>query len=100
MDITINLFWVIVVCIVFMLTAVTLFLLHNLGGLNIFSKHDNKLVGQFVDKTLLSKNPKELAIDNNHEIQDLKEEVDKLKLQFNDMNDKLKFILEELQKRG
>lgn len=106
MQIDVNLTWIIVLLVI----AIALFLLHNLGGLKIFSKHDNKMVNQFLDKFPLvspdfyKKTKTEQLAENNQEIHEINKRIDKLEITFEELNKniqkQLDAILEELGKRG
>lgn len=95
---------------VFTVIGIALFLLHNLGGLKLFSNHDNKLTGQFLDKfplvspEFMKKNAKLQNAENNQEIHELNQRLDHLEQYVKTVNDKvekqLDMILRELEKRG
>lgn len=65
-----------------------------------FKNKDTSITNNLIDKSLFTKDPKKLAQQNNAEIQKLTEDVELLKTNFNTINDKLNYILEELGKRG
>ena len=65
-----------------------------------FKSKDTSITNNLIDKSLFTKDPKKLAQQNNAEIQKLTEDVELLKTNFNTINDKLNYILEELGKRG
>lgn len=65
-----------------------------------FKSKDTSITNNLIDKSLFTKDPKKLAQQNNAEIQKLTEDVEFLKTNFNTINDKLNYILEELGKRG
>jgi hypothetical protein len=65
-----------------------------------FKSKDTSITNNLIDKSLFTKNPKKLAQQNNAEIQKLTEDVELLKTNFNTINDKLNYILEELDKRN
>lgn len=92
----------------FILLGIIIFLLHNLGGLKLFSNHDNKLVGQFVDKfplvspEFMKKSAKAQNIENNQEIQEINERLEHLEIYVKELNkkieNKLEIILKELNR--
>lgn len=94
--------------LIFLILAVAIFLLHNLGGLNIFSKHDNKLTSQFLDRfplvsaEFMKKSAKAQNIENNQEIQEINERLEHLELYVKELNEKienkLEIILKELNR--
>ena len=94
----------------FIVIGIALFLLHNLGGLKIFSKHDNKMVNQFLDKFPLvspdfyKKTKIEQLAENNQEIHEINKRIDELEITFEELNKniqkQLDAILEELDKRN
>lgn len=106
MNIDINLTWI----FIFLIICLVIFLLHNLGGLKLFSNHDNKLTGQFLDKfplvspEFMKKSAKLQNAENNQEIHELNQRLDRLEHYINAINDKvekqLDTILRELEKRG
>lgn len=106
MNIDINLTWI----FIFLIICLVIFLLHNLGGLKLFSNHDNKLTGQFLDKfplvspEFMKKSAKLQNAENNQEIHELNERLDHLEKYVKTVNDKvekqLDMILRELEKRG
>jgi len=106
MQIDVNLTWIIVLLVI----AIALFLLHNLGGLKIFSKPDNKMVNQFLDKFPLvspefyKKTKTEQLAENNQEIHEINKRIDELEVTFEELNKniqkQLDAILEELDKRN
>jgi hypothetical protein len=65
-----------------------------------FKSKDTSITNNLIDKSLFTKDPKKLAQQNNAEIQKLTEDVELLKTNFNTINDKLNYILEELDKRN
>lgn len=100
----------------FIVIGIALFLLHNLGGLKIFSKHDNKMVNQFLDKFPLvspefmkksaklqnAENNQEIH-ENNKKIRNLEGRIEELEQNIRDIKNiekQLQAILEELQKNG
>lgn len=95
---------------VFIVIGIALFLLHNLGNIKIFSKHDNKMVNQFLDKFPLvspefyRKTKIEQLAENNQEIHEINKRIDKLEVTFEELNKniqkQLDAIIEELGKRG
>lgn len=70
---TINFAWI----GLFIIIGILLFLLHNITGLNLFSKHDNKLFDKFLNKypdvtEIFCKLPlREQNIENNQEIHEI-----------------------------
>lgn len=95
---------------VFIVIGIALFLLHNLGNIKIFRKHDNKMVNQFLDKFPLvspefyKKTKTEQLAENNQEIHEINKRIDKLEVTFEELNKniqkQLDAILKELGKRG
>lgn len=67
---TINFAWI----GLFIIIGVLLFLLHNIFGLDLFSRHDNKVIEQFLKKypavslEFMQKTLKEQSIENNQEL--------------------------------
>ena len=78
MTITINLFWIVVVCAICLIA----FLLHNFGSLGLFTNHDQKVIDKFLDKypdvtEIFCKLPlREQNIENNQEIHELNKRLD------------------------
>lgn len=74
---TINFAWV----GLFIIIGILLFLLHNLFGLDLFSRHDNKVIEQFMKKypavslDFMSKTIKEQNIENNQEIHEIEKRL-------------------------
>lgn len=107
---TINLYPALKYLGLFSVIAIALFLLHNLGGLKIFSKHDNKMVNQFLDKFPLvspefyKKSKTEQLAENNQEIHEINKRIDELEITFEELNKniqkQLDTILKELDKRN
>lgn len=98
MNITINLVWVLIICLV----ATFLFLLHNYGGVKLFIKNithskdkDTEIASKFLDKCdlvsqgFMNKNIKEQNIENNQEIHELNLKVDNIY----DVQNKILYIL-------
>lgn len=106
MNIDINFTWI----FIFLIICLIIFLLHNLGGLKLFSNHDNKLTGQFLDKfplvspEFMKKSAKLQNAENNQEIQELNERLEHLEQYVENMNTKIEkqldIILREFNKRG
>jgi vacuolar-type H+-ATPase subunit I/STV1 len=106
MNIDINLTWI----FIFLIICLVIFLLHNLGGLKLFSNHDNKLTGQFLDKfplvspEFMKKSAKLQNAENNQEIHEINKRIDELEVTFEELNKniqkQLDAILEELDKRN
>jgi vacuolar-type H+-ATPase subunit I/STV1 len=106
MNIDINLTWI----FIFLIICLVIFLLHNLGGLKLFSNHDNKLTGQFLDKfplvspEFMKKSAKLQNAENNQEIHEINKRIDELEVTFEELNKniqkQLDAILEELGKRN
>lgn len=65
-----------------------------------FKSKDTSITNNLIDKSLFTIDPKKLAQQNNAEIQKLTEDVEILKTNFKTINDKLNYILEELDKRN
>ena len=70
---TINFAWI----GLFVVIGILLFLLHNIFGLNLFSKHDNKVIEKFLEKypdvlpAYMTKGLREQNIENNQEIHEI-----------------------------
>ena len=105
MNIDINFTWI----LLFLIVGIALFLLHNLGGLKIFSKHDNSMINQFLDKFPLvspdfyKKTQKEQIIENNQEIHEINKRFDETDKHLNDLAEcikKITEIIEELKNNG
>jgi len=92
------------------LFGIALFLLHNLGGLKLFSNHDIKLTQSFLDKfplvstDFMKKPQKEQLIENNQEIHELNKRVEHLEQYVVEINDRIQkqldMILGEIKKNG
>lgn len=86
------------------LAGIALFLLHNLGGLKIFSKHDNNMVKQFLEKyplvstEFMNKSAKARDIENNQEIHELNKRIEHLEQYVYELNDKINQKLENILK--
>ena len=65
-----------------------------------FKSKDTSITNNLIDKSLFTKDPKKLAQQNNAEIQKLTEDVEILKTNFKTINEKLNYIMEELDKRN
>lgn len=87
MEITINLFWILIVIgifFIFLILNIISFLFHNGFSINLFSKHDNKIIDKFLEKypdvtsLFMNKSLKEQNIENNQEIHDINKRFDKL----------------------
>ena len=74
---TINLYPIFKLLSITSIIAIVIFLLHNLGGLKLFSRHDQKLIDKFMNKypdvtEIFCKLPlREQNIENNQEIHEL-----------------------------
>lgn len=109
---TINLYPIIKYIGIFSIMGIALFLLHNLSGLlsglRIFSKHDNNVIKQFLEKypnvklEFFQKSLREQNIENNQEIQQVNERIEHLEEYVEEINskidDKLESILKELHR--
>lgn len=77
MTITINLFWILVFSLIIGAICLISFLFHNGFSLNLFAKHDQKVIDAFLEKypdvtEIFCKLPlREQNIENNQEIHDL-----------------------------
>lgn len=86
------------------LIGIGLFLLHNLGGMKIFSKHDNDFAEKFLDKFPLvnpdfyKKSYKEQAAENNQEIHEVNKRLEILETNYKYISEQLKQIMGELKK--
>jgi hypothetical protein len=75
---TINFAWI----GLFIIIGILLFLLHNITGLNLFSRHDQKVIDKFLDKypdvtEIFCKLPlREQNIENNQEIHEINKKLD------------------------
>lgn len=91
---------------IIILVGIGLFLLHNLGGLKIFSKHDNEFSKQFLDKFPLvnpdfyDKTAKMRDAENNQEIHELNKRLEVLETNYNYIAEQLNTIMGEIKKRG
>ena len=94
---------------VFIVIGIALFLLHNLGNIKIFSKHDNKMVNQFLDKFPLvspefyKKTKIEQLAENNQEIHEINKRLDLKDREIEELKanqQRIIDILEELQNNG
>jgi len=102
MNIDINSTWIVILLAV----IIALFLLHNLGGLKIFSKNDNKMINQFLDKFPLvspdfyKKTKTEQLAENNQEIHEINKRLDLLETNYAYISEQLKRIMGEIKKNG
>ena len=112
-ELTINLYPIVKIIGYCGIIGIALFLIHNLGGMKIFSKHDQDLTAQFLEKyplvslDFLKKTQKEQLIENNQEIHNINKDNKKfderlsvLEVNYYDILDKLNQISEEIKKRG
>ena len=82
---TINFAWI----GLFIIIGILLFLLHNITGLNLFSRHDNKVIDKFLEKypnvseLFINKTAKEQNIENNQEIHEINKRLDALEKRLN-----------------
>ena len=114
---TINIYPVMKILAFAGIIAIGFILFHNGFSLNLFSKHDSGLFDKFLSKypdvapEFMKKGIKEQNIENNQEIHEnnkkilvLEQRVERLEgliKEFNDdIQEQLKTILEELEKRG
>jgi len=73
----------------FIIIGILLFLLHNITGLNLFSKHDNKLFDKFLNKypdvaEIFYRLPlREQNIENNQEIHEINKRLDAIEKRLN-----------------
>jgi hypothetical protein len=90
----------------FIVIGIGLFLIHNLGGMKIFSKHDNKMINQFLDKFPLvspdfyKKTKTEQLAENNQEIHEINKRLDSLETNYAYISEQLKRIMGEIKKNG
>lgn len=67
---------------IFIVIGIALFLIHNLGGLKIFSKHDKELTSKYLDKFPLvspdfwDKSAKMRDVENNQEIHEINKRLE------------------------
>lgn len=84
MTITINLFWILVFSLIIGTICLISFLFHNGFSLNLFAKHDQKVIDAFLEKypdvtEIFCKLPlREQNIENNQEIHELNKRLDAL----------------------
>lgn len=77
MTITINLFWILVFSLIIGAICLISFLFHNGFSLNLFAKHDQKVIDAFLEKypdvtEIFCKLPlREQNIENNQEIHEI-----------------------------
>lgn len=110
MEITINLFWILIVIgifFIFLILNIISFLFHNGFSINLFSKHDNKIIDKFLDKypdvssLFINKSLKEQNIENNQEIHEINKRFDKAEFQIQELKDTLNSlirVIEEIKK--
>lgn len=101
MTITLNTFWIYLIIGITLLIAITLFLVHNLAGLNLFSKHDQRVIKDFLKKypdvtpDYMAKGLRIQNIENNQEIHELNRKIDTLQ----DIVDNLKDVAESIKEQ-
>lgn len=106
MNIDVNFTWI----LLFLIVCLVLFLIHNGFGTRLFVKKDEKIAEKFLDKfplvspEFMKKSAKLQNAENNQEIHELNQRLDRLEHYINTINDKvekqLDMILKELEKRG
>lgn len=85
MNIDINLTYI----ILFLIIAIVIFLFHNFKSLNLFSKHDQKVIDAFLEKypdvtEIFCKLPlREQNIENNQEIHEINKRLDAIEKRLN-----------------
>lgn len=90
---------------VFLIVSLLLFLLHNLGGLKIFSKHSKELSAQFLEKfplvsiDFMNKSVKKQNIENNQEIHEIYKRLERLEAEYHDIRENILSKLDTLTKR-
>lgn len=89
MTITINLFWILVFSLIIGAICLISFLFHNGFSLNLFAKHDQKVIDAFLEKypdvtEIFCKLPlREQNIENNQEIHELNKRITELEKRLN-----------------
>lgn len=84
---TINFAWI----GLFLIIGISLFLIHNIGGLHLFSKHDNRIIDTFISKypnvtpEFMIMNLRQQNIENNQELWEKDKEIKKIKAQIKDI---------------
>ena len=106
MNIDVNFTWI----LLFLIVCLVLFLIHNGFGTRLFVKKDEKIAEKFLDKfplvspEFMKKSAKLQNAENNQEIHELNQRLNRLEHYINTINDKvekqLDMILKELEKRG
>lgn len=86
---TINLYPIFKLLSVTSIIAIVIFLLHNLGGLKLFSRHGQKVIDKFLNKypdvtEIFCKLPlREQNIENNQEIHEINKRLDAIEKRLN-----------------
>lgn len=89
MTITINLFWILVFSLIISAICLISFLFHNFKSLNLFAKHDQKVIDAFLEKypdvtEIFCKLPlREQNIENNQEIHEINKRLDAIEKRLN-----------------
>jgi hypothetical protein len=89
MTITINLFWILVFSIIIGAICLISFLFHNGFSLNLFAKHDQKVIDAFLEKypdvtEIFCRLPlREQNIENNQEIHEINKRLDAIEKRLN-----------------
>lgn len=89
MTITINLFWIIVFALIIGTICLISFLFHNGFSLNLFAKHDQKVIDAFLEKypdvsELFMKLPlRQQNVENNQEIHEILVRLAKIEKRLN-----------------
>ena len=89
MTITINLFWILVFSLIIGAICLISFLFHNGFSLNLFAKHDQKVIDAFLEKypdvtEIFCKLPlREQNIENNQEIHEINKRLAEIEKRLN-----------------
>ena len=99
MDINLNLFWI--AFIIFL--GVVVFLIHGGFNINLFVKKDEHIAEKFLDKfplvapEFINKNLKEQTIENNQEIHEVNQRLDKIEFLIGRLNLQQSMTLDEVK---